>query len=305
MNLKNTIMELITDYTFIVDKGWENGYHIHLRGPLDDESLQKIIIELEKGVSDSIIKFDETEFIRRYKSISEILENKTDPFKPILKGKVTVDIENSIFENEMENELFRESNHMFDLYYCRSYFNKNSLYAVIEDIMKFHNMLEAYEEPGSTDAYNCHLSHYIAFNHRLNKQSKESIEKHFKIQFEKELEAGLFEFDLSPTTLTKDLMNFFHKIRPLVKSRQLNFYMPYDRKFIDKKINYGSKRHQETFSKDNMHNHLYNDVLIANRWITNALYKKLLLLGLSNTDRFYMNYVISRLTYSEDELRDY
>ena len=82
--------------------------------------------------------------------------------------------------------------------------------------------------------------------------------------------------------------------------------MPYKRKHIDEKMKHASKRHKVTFTEENMNRYfLYDEVLIANRWVMNALYKKLLLLGLSNTDRFYMNYVISRLTYPEYALNDY
>ncbi|GAB3798799.1 hypothetical protein [Virgibacillus kimchii] len=305
--LKNTIVKLVSDYTFMVDKGWENGYHLQLRGALDDETLPIVVNELEEGVSDSVINYDENEFTQKYKSTAKILR-RSDPFNPIYKGKVTVNVEESIFEKNIEDELFRETNHIFDSYYCRSYFNKNSLYPVIEEVMRFHKMLEVYESPESTEesAYNCHLSHYIAFIHRLNKQDKESIEKQFQLKYESDLNNGLLDFNLSPTDLTEKLINFFHKIRPLVKNKELNFYMPFKRKHIDEKMKHASKRHKVTFTEENMNRYfLYDEVLIANRWIMNALYKKLLLLGLSNTDRFYMNYVVSRLTYPEYALHDY
>src|SRR5690625_5053188 len=305
--LKSTMIKLVSDYTFMVDRGWENGYHLHLKGALDDNTLPVIVNELEEGLSDSVINYNEDEFIQRYQSTAKILR-RSDPFNPIYKGKVTVNVEESIFEKDIEDELFRETNHIFDSYYCRSYFNKNSLYQVIEETMKFHKMLEAYESPESTEesAYNCHLSHYIAFIHRLDNQDKEKIETQFKLQYEHDLEKGRLEFDLSPSDLTTDLISFFHKIRPLVKSKELNFYMPYKRKHIDEKMKHASKRHKVTFTEENMNRYfLYDEVLIANRWVMNALYKKLLLLGLSNTDRFYMNYVISRLTYPEYALNDY
>jgi hypothetical protein len=305
--LKNTIIKLVSDYKFMVDKGWENGYHLHLRGTLDEETLPLVVNELKEGVSDSVIHYDENEFTQRYKSTARILR-KSDPFNPIYKGKVTVNAEASIFEKDIEDELFRETNHIFDSYYCSSYFNDNSLYPVIEEMMKFHKMLELYESPESTEksAYNCHLSHYIAFIHRLNKQDKERIEKQFQLNYERDLKEGLFDFDLSPSLLTENLMNFFHKIRPLIKSKELNFYMPFKRKHIDEKVKHASKRHKVTFSEENMNRYfLYDEVLIANRWIMNALYKKLLLLRLTNTDRFYMNYVVSRLTYPTYALNDY
>jgi hypothetical protein len=306
-NLKNTIIKLVSDYTFMVDKGWENGYHLHLRGALDEETLPAVIQELEEGVSDSVTHFNEHEFTQTYQSTAKILR-RSDPFNPIYKGKVTVHAEASIFEKEIEDELFRETNHIFDSYYCRSYFQEQPLYQVIEEAMKFHKILEPYESPEAPEesAYNCHLSHYIAFTHRLNKQDKESVEQQFKTRYERDLKKGLYDFDLSPTDLTVNLSEFFHKIRPLVKSKELNFYMPFKRKHIDEKMKHASKRHQATFTVENMNRYfLYDEVLIANRWVMNALYKKLLLLGLSNIDRFYMNYVVSRLTYPEYALSDY
>lgn len=304
--LKDTMIKLVSDYTFMVDKGWENGYHLHLRGALDDQTLPFVVEELEEGVSDSVIKYNENEFTQRYQSTAKILR-KSNPFHPIIKGKVIVQAEASIFEKAIEDELFRETNHLFDSYYCRSYFNENSIYEVMEETMKFHKLLEAYEADESEEnrAYNCHLSHYIAFIHRLNKHDKESIEAQFKRKYERDVKNGLFDFDLTPTDLTKNLMNFYHKIRPLVKSKELNFYMPHKRRHFDEKVKHACERHQRTFSEENMNRYfLYDDVLIANRWVINALYKKLLLLGLSNTDRFYMNYVISRLTYPEYALSD-
>lgn len=304
---KKTITKLISHYTFIVDKGWENGYHLHLRGALCKETLPKVVNELEEGISDSIINYDENEFIQRYKSTAKILR-RSNPFNPILKGKVMVNVEESIFEKDIEDELFRETNHIFDSYYCNSYFDDNSLYSVIEEIMKFHKILEAYEAPESVDksAYNCHLSHYIAFIHRLNKQDKEYIENQFKLKYKSDQENGFFDFDLSPTDLTENLTKLFHKMRLHVQNRELNFYMPFKRKHIDEKLEFSSKRHQATFTEENMRLYfLYDEVIIANRWVMNALYKKLLLLGLSNIDRFYMNYAISRLTYPEYTLNDY
>lgn len=289
-----------------MDKGWENGFHIHLRGASDGESLHELVDELEKGTSESLSDFNEADFIRKYESVAKTLR-KSAPFKPINKNKVLVTREDTIFNKEIEDELFRETNHTFDVYYCKDYFNKHSFYQVLEEAMKFHYGMEKYEEPGSSQslAYNCHLSHYIAFVNRLNERDKKYIKDTFKLQFEKDLEKGLFEFDLSQSSLTKNLMNFFYKIRPLVKRKQLDFYMPFSREHVDEKLSSASRRHQVTYAKDTMRTYLRNDVAIANKWVTNALYKKLLLLGLSNLDRFYMNYVVSRLTYPERELSDY
>lgn len=306
--LKATLTKLVTEQEFMIDRGWENGYHLHLRGPLDDESLPAVLNELKNGISDSLTEYDETVFRKKYESTAKIL-NRSNPFNPIFKGTVKAVIENSIFEQELEDELFRKSNHIFDSYYCEQYFKKNSIYDVIEEALKFHSQLEAYETPGTTNIkskpYNCHLSHYIAFTNKLNPQDKESIEKQFKLRFERDLKEGLLDFNLSPTTLTHDLIDFSHKIRPLIRNKQLNFYMPLKRKLMDELLPYASKRHQVTFSEENMRNHIYDEVLIANRWMTNALYKKLLLLGISNLERFYLNYVISRLVYPVEELTDY
>ncbi|MYL39810.1 hypothetical protein [Halobacillus litoralis] len=304
--LRSTITKLITNHNFIVDKGWENGYHLHLRGELDVTTLQPFVSELEKGVSESLTNYDDSEFIHKYESTARILDS-SKPFNPIHKDKVIVNIENSIFSKDLEDNLFRQTNHIFDSYYCNEYFKENSLYQVIEEVMKFHSSLEEYEERGYLDglAYNCHLSHYIAFINRLNTKEKERVEREFRRKYEKDFEEGLLNFNLGQTPLTKDLMEFFHQIRPLVRKKELNFYMPFRREQLNQKLESASQRHKATFSEDNTHYFLYNDVVIANRWVTNALYKKLLLLGLSNLDRFYMNYVISRLTYPERELNDY
>ena len=250
VNLKDTISKLIIEHKFIVDKGWKNGYHIHLRGSLDDETLNVIVSEIKEGISDSLTQYKDTEFIKKYEPVAKVL-NTSNPFKPIFKGEVIVNMEDSIYENDIEDTLFREANHIFDLYFCRKYFNENSLYQVIEETMKFHNMLEADEEPESTDAlaYNCHLSHYVAFINRLNEQDKESIEEKFKLKFEEDLEEGLLEFNLSATALTEDLMNFHRKISSLVKSKQLNFYMPFTREHLDEKLKFASQRHQQTLLK--------------------------------------------------------
>jgi|GEM_PF-5945269 len=302
--LKQTITNLVNNHKFIVDKGWENGYHLHLRGALEEAALENTIGKLKEGLKESVTEFDVNAFVTQYAKVAEIIETSS-AFEPILKGVVTVKVENSIFEKPIEDELYREMNYIFDSYFCDNYFKENDLYGALQEAMKFHRKMEEYEIPGSTHAYNCHLSHYIAFSHRLNEEDRVTVDTQFKAKYESDVKEGLLDLDLTPSTLTENLLKFFHKIRPLVSSKELNFYMPFKRDFIDQNIKYATKRHQITFSKENMHLHLYNDVLIANRWMTNALYKKLLLLGLGNLDRFYMNYVVSRLTYPEHELYDY
>lgn len=306
-HLKATIKKLIKNDNFMVDKGWENGYHLHLRGASDRTTLSTIVKELKEGVNRSLTCFNESDFIKTYQSTAEILRN-SKPFDPIMKNKVVVKEEMLIFNEKLEDELFKESNKILDAYFCDTYFEKNSLHPIIEEMMKFHHQMREFEQPESLvehQAYNCHLSHYIALTNRLNTQDKESLERDFKQRFDTDFKKGLLDFDLSPTGLTENLLDFFHKLRPLIKNKELNFHMPFNRTHIDEKIKHASQRHQVTFAKENMHIYLYNEVLIANRWVINALYKKLLLLGLSNMDRFYMNYVISRLSYSEKELSDY
>lgn len=302
--LKKTIKSLVIDQKFIVDKGWENGYHIHLRGTLEEDALENAVSMLKEGVNESVTEFDVNAFVTQYKKVAEIVETSS-AFEPIIKGDVTVKVENKIFEKPIEDELFREMNYIFDSYFYDNYFKENELYGVLQEAMKFHSIMEEYEVPGSTQAYKCHLSHYVAFTNRLNEEERSTIETQYKEKYERDVKDGLIDFDLTPSTLTENLLKFFHKIRPLVRSKELDFYMPFTREDIDQNIQYATKRHQRTFAKENMHTHLYNEVLIANRWMTNALYKKLLLLGLGNLDRIYMNYVVSRLTYPEYELYDY
>ncbi|MED4129122.1 hypothetical protein [Shouchella miscanthi] len=306
--LKATIKKLIKNYNFMIDKGWENGYHLHLRGTISRSDLSWMLKELKEGVNGSLTSFDEAEFSRNYQSTATILRN-AHPFNPIFKNEVIVKEEVLIFNEELEDELFKESNKIFDHYFSEHYFEENALHPIIAEIMKFHHKMKEYEQPETYvvehQAYNCHLSHYVAFINRLNDQDKELVENDFQRRFESDSKEGLLHFDLSPTALTENLLGFFYKLRPLIERKDLNFYMPFDRSHIDEKIEYASKRHQVTFAKENMHLYLYNEVLIANRWVTNALYKKLLLLGLTNMDRFYMNYVIARLNFSEKELSDY
>lgn len=302
--LLTAISNLIFTHHFIIDRSWENGHHIVLRGVLNPRYLSEIATHLERGVKESILEYNEDEFIEKYRSINNLLNKNEEALKTIIKGQVIVEQEEKIFDNAMVDSLFMQINSILDRYFFKFYFKSNSLYKVIEEMWTFHRELEKYEKYGSTDAYNCHLSHYIAFIHKLDEDNKKNIEKKFNEKFLEDYAVGKFNFNTSESRLTNDLIGFYRTIIPLVKEKRLNFYMPYDRNFIENNMEYASSRHQETFSEENIENHLYNDVLIVNRWVTNALYKKILLMKLTNLDRFYMNYSISRLVYPEYELKD-
>lgn len=304
-NLLKEIHNLIIDYNFIIDKGWENGHHLILRGKLPDAYLSKVISSLEEGTDESIVEYNTNEFIDKYKDINNLLYKNESFLVPIIKNQVLSFPEDEIFGDTMLDDLFMEINNIIDRYFFENYFKKNSLHKIIEEIYTFHSLLEAHEKYQSTDAYNCHLSHYVAFIHKLNESDKNKIEYEFNNKFINEMENGSFEFEKKATKLTDDLLGFYYKIRSLVHNKKLDFYMPFDRSYIEKNWNYASSRHKETFSEKNIENHLYNDVLIVNRWITNALYKKILLMNFTNLDRFYMNYSISRLVYPPHELKDY
>lgn len=81
--------------------------------------------------------------------------------------------------------------------------------------------------------------------------------------------------------------------------------MPYNRSYVNEKLRNASERNKITFAEDNIKKYLFNDVLIVNRWVVNALYSKLLLMNFSNFDRFYLNYFISRIEYPLSELENY
>jgi hypothetical protein len=233
--LKQTITNLVNNHKFIVDKGWENGYHIHLRGALEEETLENTVSKLKEGVNESVTEFDVNDFVTQYEKIAEVIETSS-AFEPILKGNVTFKVENLIFEKPFEDELYLEMNYIFDSYFCDKYFKENDFYGVLQEAMKFHLKMEEYEIPGSTHAYNCHLSHYVAFTHGLNEEDRATVDTRFKAKYESDLKEGLLDFDLTPSTLTENLLKFFHKIRPLVSSKELNFYTPFNRDIIDKKI---------------------------------------------------------------------
>src|SRR5699024_5478669 len=303
--LLDTINHLVHEHKFTIEKGWKNGYHLILRGRLPDELLPVINVQLNKGIQNSENEYVDEEFIQKYESINHLLGGGKNFLSPIVKAKVTSEKVDHFFHNNLEDNLFIEVNNIFDRYFLDCYFKDNDLYKVIEEIWDFHTQLQKYVEENSPNAYNCHLSHYIAFIHKLNDNDKEKIEYQFNKKFLKDKEHRRFDFKTISTKLTEELLEFYFRIRPLVKKRKLDFYMPHNRAYVDRKIKVASSRHKMTFSKKNMEKHLYNDVLIVNRWVNNALYTKMLLLNFNNLDRFYMNYLISRLIYPISELENY
>lgn len=302
-DLQNIFRKLIIEHHFIIDKGWENGPHIKLRGTLSLSDLESVKEKINKHIDKSLTEFDEKLFLHKYTKIADQLGKGPETLFPLIKSKVLVEEEEHIFENKLDDTLFKEINYIFDSYFCNDYFKKTTIYEVIEEILKFSNQLSLYERSGSKDAYNCHLSHFISFHHNLSDKDKYIIEQKFQKDFNNDLKKGVFNVDSTPTLLTINLVHFFNKIKELVEQKKLDFFMPYNKDILKRKLPHASKIHKETFSEKNIHYFLYNEVIIVNRWITNALYKKLLLLGLRNIDRFYLNYVISNLYFSENELK--
>lgn len=303
--LLDTINQLVQEHKFNIEKGWKNGYHLLLRGRLQDELLNVISIKLSEGIKNSENEYSDEDFIQKYEPVNHLLKKGENFLTPIVKGKVIFEKVENFFNNDLEDELFLEVNNIFDRYFFDCYFKDNDLYKIIEEIWSFHTHLQMYVKEDSPNAYNCHLSHYIAFIHKLSTTDKEKIEYQFNQKFMKDGANRQFDFKIITTELTEELLKFYFRIRPLVKEQKLNFYMPYDQAYVDRKIKVASSRHKVTFAKDNMEKNIYNDVLIANRWVNNVLYTKMLLLNFNNIDRFYMNYLISRLIYPSFELDDY
>lgn len=300
--LKEVLKELVLGDLFTIEKGWENGHHLVLKGLLNENTLDSYILKLENAIKSSNFIYSKELFRNEYRIINKLLYPNKSCLSEIFQGEVKYKKVEYFLNNDDEDKLFIQINNIFDTYYYENYFSSNDIYKLIEEAWKFHSFLQKYVNNGLFDAFNCHLSHYIAFQTKLVIEDSNKINEIFHNKYQQGLLEGRFNFNKHPSQLTKNLEPFYNNTKRMVISKKINFFSPYDLSYLEEKIKYASKSHQRTFSEKYIHEFLYNDVLITNRWFTNCLYAKMLLLNFSNLDRFFMNYVISRNEYSHEEL---
>lgn len=297
--LKHQCMELIERHHFIIDKGWENGHHIHLRGKLTEEQVLDYKSKLKKAVNNSISQYDKAAFKKQYTPIMNVLQKEEHSLISIHQNELEVLSESVLFENELYDQLFRKVNHIFDSYFKNSYFHDYSLYDLMGEMSLYHQTLKQFENTEG-DAYKCHLSHYIGFLNGLSEENRLKIKRAFDNRFDDDFAKETVDFPTKSTELIEQLFCFIKDIHDLVDKKQLDFYAPSNREKTLQNIHQFSKRHQLTHSKRNVETFLYNPVIISNRWVMNALYKKMLLLNIKNLDRFYLNYVFARQAFPSD-----
>ncbi|CAJ1315260.1 hypothetical protein [Paenibacillus nuruki] len=87
----NYIRQLISSEKSIsVKKNWQNGYHLHLFGFMNDQKARQIEEDFKKLLSDyPPLKYDEKEFKEKYSKIS-IITAQPEGLDSILQNQVIV-----------------------------------------------------------------------------------------------------------------------------------------------------------------------------------------------------------------------
>lgn len=306
----NYIRQLISSEKSIsVKKNWQNGYHLHLFGFMNDQKARQIEEDFKKLLSDyPPLKYDEKEFKEKYSKIS-IITAQPEGLDSILQNQVIVKKKKTEedFENEKQLELYLNIHKVFDRQYGEYYFGDMKIENIIEDMYPFIDKLPYtilnQEKNLISNGYISHNSHFIGFLNSLKQEQRSTITDQFEQRRSKYIHQ-FFEKKLENKSLFhQDLEAIFLKVTKLVEEKALTFLSPKKVEDITAKLPQYSKKHAEIFGSAELLNQtLYDPVLCTNKWILNVLYEKLVILQIRPIDKFYMNYFLSRLIFEQSSL---
>ncbi|WP_066265356.1 hypothetical protein [Heyndrickxia acidicola] len=304
------VKHLIKNYNLFLKKSWENGYHISLYGFLDNEKFRSISEKLSKVIKSfpSPI-YDDKEFKLKYYPVAKLLR-KTEALHPIYQNTVcTTKIEDHyIFQNQKQLEVYSAIHNIFDEYYLDRYFKKNDIVSITKDLLTFIKTLPErilQDKPLMvSNGYISHLSHFIGFLHSLKQEERERIRNEFNIRRDKDL-LKLKQNDTSKTnkTFIHNLTTIHRLISNLIEQGFIDFYSPNTLEDVKEKLEFASERHKQVHLESSNKNLIIKDnVLCTNRWILNVLYEKLVLLEIKPLDKFYMNFLLSSVRFTDTQI---
>ncbi|WDF49013.1 hypothetical protein PQ460_13435 [Paenibacillus sp. KACC 21273] len=306
----NYIRHLIfNEQNISIKKSWQNGYHIHVFGFMNDDKARQIEEDFNTLLSDyPPLKYDEKEFKEKYSKIS-IITAQPEALDSILQNQVILKLKNAEddFENEKQLELYLNIHKVFDRQYGKYYFGDMQIENIIEDIYSFidelpHTILNK-EKNLISNGYISHNSHFIGFLNSLKQEQRSTITNQFEQRRAEYIHQFLEKRVEHKSLFHQDLEAIFLKITKLVEAKAINFLSPKKVEDITSKLPRYSKKHAEVFGSAELLNQtLYDPVLCTNKWILNVLYEKLVILQIRPIDKFYMNYFLSRLIFNQSSL---
>ncbi len=290
-------------------KSFENGYHLTVFGWLTQDRMNQISTEFTSLLlAYPTEKYDETAFRNSYRKVAEIAL-KENALTEIHQNKVLISKRQDLygFQNKEQLEIYLRINQVFDRWFMPSYWKRdNNILSITKEMTPFCTNLPdvvlSKEHALYSNGFVSHLSHYLGLLHSLSEKNKQMIVERFEQAAEKDRET-LKESLEKDNGLTKDLNEIYHEIKDAVQRGVLNFHSPHDDAHIEKKVATSSKRHQRALATPELNKLILKDpVLIANRWILNVLYEKLVLLNIKPLEKFYMNYLLCSMRFQKKEV---
>ncbi|GGE58989.1 hypothetical protein [Priestia taiwanensis] len=293
-----------------VYKSWENGYHFTLFGTFLFENVKDIYNQLSTLIrTNPSNEYSQDQFIQKYLPVAKIT-NQLNALEPIFQNVVNINKvvrDYKQFQNDEQYEIYMYINSVFDDVYMDYYWSKDiTVNDVFCDIFPFVSSLPettiSEEDDMYSSGYVSHLSHYLGFLHSLSESNQQKIEQKFRERAN--TENMIVDKPINNRKeLSPGLMQSYERICTLVDTDKINFYSPLEEAVFLERNSEASFRHRAVFEKQVLREKVIKDkVLCTNRWISNVLYEKLVLLGIPPIEKFYLNYLISRKKYTDSLL---
>lgn len=311
--LKQYLYELISiNKNITIKRGWEEGLHLKIIGFINRQEKQQIIDELLSLLKDYPTKEYDIELFRsEYKKVQQILlRNTGNELKTIRQNQVSIPEPLNLLKlnNEEQYELYLEIHHAIDLQYMNKYFvENNKILDITKDLMHFYSQLPQSSNEKIADelngGYNSHLSHIVGFLYSLPNGAAKKIKKDFNKRYEDD--KSQLEEPLLESNLTNWLLPIINSVEKMVANKKIDFFAPYKLEDLGDFENSNiSENHKSVYRNQELLEFINKDPdFIANRWILNVLYEKLLVLNITPIEKYYMNYMICRLKFNSEELK--
>lgn len=250
------------------------------------------LIEMKKHNPNSYIcktKEGNQKIIQVFNVSSIIFDSK-------LKTKIITDSTRSFFQNNDQYHLYLFLEQFFDDYFFNNYFKDNNLVKFIDLIDELLSYIpeETIQNKVINNGYICQFSHYHAFISKLDEYTKKEVCTKFSL-LEQKVNHLRSNFPNKNNDLKYAVNEVIQTVQKLILEKKIDFYSPHTRQeylVLDK---FASPEHRKTVVDDDFQVYFqYSVPIISARWIINIIYEKMILMGFTVLEKFFMNYCLTK-----------